>query len=156
MVWTFNANDYEERSFPLIPEGDHRLRINDAQLGISKTSGKDMLTITFDVSGYNSNVWYYIVLDPDKVKQTNQKLGEFFAAFDIKQYDVSKCSEWIGRTGGAKLKHEDFNGDKTVKVHYLLKREKLANLPPWRGTDAVTTAIPEAIPVDDSFPFEIS
>lgn len=153
MVWTFNENDYEERSFPLIPEGDHRLRIHDAELGTSKSSGKDMLTITFDVSGYNSSVWYYIVLDPDKVKQTNQKLGEFFRAFDIKQYDVTKCAEWIGKTGGARLKHEEFNGNTSAKVHFLLKREKLDSLPPWKGTDAVTTAIPEATPVD--FPFEI-
>lgn len=154
MAWTFNANDYEERSFPLIPEGDHRLRIHDAELGTSKSSGKDMLTITFDVSGYNSSVWYYIVLDPDKVKQTNQKLGEFFAAFDIKQYDVTKCSEWVGKTGGARLKHEEFNGNTNAKIHFLLKREKLDALPPWKGTDVVTTAIPEVTPADD-FPFSI-
>jgi len=155
MAWTFNANDYEERTFELIPEGDHRIRIADAQLGTSKSSGKDMLTITFDVSGYSSSVWYYIVLDPDKVKQTNQKLGEFFKAFDIKQYDVTKCSEWVGKTGGARIKHEEWNGEKNAKIHFLLKREKCDALPPWKGTSTVESVIPDVTPMGSDFPFEI-
>lgn len=155
MAWTYNENDYEERSFPLIPEGDHRVRIADATLGQSKSSGKDMLTITFDVSGYSSSVWYYIVLDEEKVKATNQKLGEFFKAFDIKNYDVTKCASWVGSTGGARIKHEEWNGDTNAKIHFLLKREKLDKLPPWKGTEssAAVNVIPDMTPTD--FPFEI-
>ena len=156
MAWTYNENDYTERDFPLIPEGDHRIRIKDAELGTSKSSGKDMLTITFEVSGYNSSVWYYIVLDPEKVKETNQRLGEFFKAFDIKTYDVSKCSQWVGSTGGARIKHEEFNGSQSAKIRFFLKREKLDSLPPWKGNDSAAAAvIPDLVPADADFPFDI-
>ena len=33
MAWIFNPNDYEEKDFSPIPAGEHRVRIEDVEIG---------------------------------------------------------------------------------------------------------------------------
>ena len=60
--WIFNKAEYEEQDFAPIPAGDHRVRISEV---IEKTfsSGNEGFEITLDVSGHNSKLWFYLVLD---------------------------------------------------------------------------------------------
>ena len=48
--WNFNANDYEEKSFEVLPVGDYRVRIASAEEKTSK-AGNPMVELKFDVSG---------------------------------------------------------------------------------------------------------
>ena len=54
--WIYNASDYTARNFELIPEGDHRVRINNVIEKVFST-GNEGFEITLDVPGYNSKLW---------------------------------------------------------------------------------------------------
>ena len=130
----YNASEYEERSYQTIPEGDHRVRINEVTEQISKNSGKQMLKFILDVSGYTSKLFYYLVFDPNNQKLTNQKVGEIFDSFGITNPDVNMYPGWIGKVGVAKVKHEAYNGEISAKVAYFIGKKKQAklNLPEWK------------------------
>ncbi len=130
--WNFNAADYEESSFAPIPAGDHRVRIAKVEEKTSRT-GNAMLEIVLDVSGYNSSLWYYLVFMNDNPKMTNQKLGQIFDSFGIQPGNMNTAS-WVGKVGGARIKHELYNGENTAKVNYFLSREKVDKLPAWQET----------------------
>ena len=158
--WTYNPNDYKENDFSPIPAGDHRVRINDV---IEKTfgSGNSGYEITLDVSGHNSKLWFYLVLDPSDTKKTNQRIGTFFESFGITDYDLSHYRGWIGKIGGVRVKHEEYNGENRPKVAFCLSKKNQEKLPAWKG-DA-QAAMPSAysgntssfteIPNDDTLPF---
>lgn len=128
--WQFNASDYEETSFTLIPIGNHRCRIAEVEETKSK-SGNDMIKITLDVSGYNSTLWYYLVFMPDNAKMTNQKLGELWDSFGIKQGDMNFKS-WVGKVGACRVKHELYEDENQARLHYFIKRDKQSDLPAWQ------------------------
>ena len=150
--WNFDPSMYEEKDFTIIPAGDHRVRIADV---VEKTfkSGNDGYEITFVVSGHSGKLWFYLVLNAADQKKTNQNLGTFFECFGITQYTMGNGKQWIGKVGGARVKHEEYNGTMSAKVQYLLNRKKQEQLPPWKGN---TTAAPAAgfTQVEDELPFE--
>lgn len=128
--WNFNAADYEETSFKPIPVGDHRVRIQSAEEQTSG-SGRPMIKLVLEVSGYNSTVWHYIVFMVDNPKLTNQKLGEFWDSFGIQQGNLNVQS-WVGKVGAAKVKHEDYNGESNAKIAYFIKKDRQDKLPAWQ------------------------
>ena len=150
--WTFNPNDYEERDFTLIPEGNYRVRIHDV---VEKTfrSGNAGYEITLDVSGYASKLWFYLVLNTADVKQTNQNIGAFFNSFGIVGNQMGTGKQWIGKVGAARVKHEEYNGQTSAKVQYLIAKSKQDSLPPWqeKGNSAPASAPAEQgfVQVDD-------
>ena len=128
--WNFNAEDYEEQSFKPIPVGDHRVRIASAEEQIS-SSGKQMIKLVLNVSGYSSTIWHYLVFMPDNQKLTNQKLGEFWNSFGIPQGNFNTAS-WTGKVGAAKVKHEDYNGESNAKIAYFINKDRQDKLPAWQ------------------------
>lgn len=130
ITWNFDTNEYEEVSFKPIPVGDHRVRIQSAEEQTSR-SGKQMIKVVLDVSGYNSSIWHWIVFDPNNSKLTNQKLGELFNSFEIQPGNFN-LSNWVGKVGAAKVKHEDYEGQPSPKVAYFIGKEKQIKLPPWQ------------------------
>ena len=144
--WNFNASDYEEQSFKPIPIGDHRVRIASAEEQTSN-SGRQMIKLVLDVSGYNATIWHYIVFMPENQKLTNQKLGELWNSFGIPQGNFN-LQQWVGKVGAAKVKHEDYNGELSAKIAYFINKSKQDKLPAWR--DANNTGVPsDYIPVGD-------
>lgn len=145
--WNFNPNDYQERVFTLIPEGNYRVRIHDV-VGKTFRSGNEGYEIVLDVSGYASKLWYYLVLNAADVKQTNQNIGSFFNSFGITGNQMGTGKQWIGKVGAARVKHEEYNGQTSAKVQYLIGKSKQDNLPPWqeKGNSA-----PAAAPVEQGF-----
>lgn len=125
--WTFNKNEYTARNFSLIPEGDHRVNINNVVEKVFN-SGKEGFEITLNVSGYDSKLWYCLVLDPSDSVKTNQRLGMFFDSFDIRDYDLSRYSDWIGRDGAVRVKHNMYNGSKNASVAFCLSRSQQSKL----------------------------
>ena len=157
--WRFNAADYKENDFAPIPVGDHRVRIANVEEQKS-SAGNDMLKLTLDVSGHGSSLWFYLVFMPDNPQITNQRLGQIFDSFGIAPNDMN-ISNWIGKVGGARVKHEQYNGEASAKVNYFLSRSKVEKLPAWQdapGKASVTgggTYAPkyEEIKTDDDLPF---
>ena len=128
--WNYNAEDYQENSFAPIPVGDHRVRI--ASVEEKKSSGgNDMLVLTLDVSGYGSSLWFYLVFMPDNPQITNSRLGQIFDSFGIAPGDMN-TQNWIGKVGGARVMHEQYNGEASAKVKYFLSRSKVDKLPAWQ------------------------
>lgn len=142
----------EEQVFEPIPEGAHRIRIKSADKAVS-SSGNDMIAFQFEVSGYNSLLYHYIVFLDDKPEITNRNLTQFFDSFkDIPDGDFNMAN-WIGKVGACVVKHDEYNGQKNAKVRYFLKAEKQADLPQWKepsekASDAAAPQINE-----DDLPF---
>lgn len=133
MGWEFKRE--EGSGFEIIPEGKHRIRIKSAQKEISK-NGNDMLALQFDVSGYDSTLYHYIVFLCDRPEITNRNLTQFFDSFkDIPEGDFD-TSHWIGKVGACTVKHEEYNGEKKAKLGYFIHKDKQGDLPPWKeGSD---------------------
>ena len=139
MAWIFNPNEYEAKEFTIIPAGDHRVRITDV-VGKTFKSGNNGFEITLEVSGHGGTLWFYLVLDPADTKKTNQRIGTFFESFDITDYDLSHYRNWIGKVGGVRVKHEEYNGSQSAKVAFCLNRKNQDKLPQAKFNTAVATA----------------
>lgn len=126
--WTFNPAEYQENDFTIIPAGDHRVRVNEV---VSKTfnSGREGYEITLEVSGHNSKLWFYLILDPADTKKTNQRIGTFFESFGITDYDMTHFNGWIGKVGAVRVKHEAYNGSDQAKVAFCLSKKNQEKLP---------------------------
>lgn len=127
MAWSYNR---EESSFTLIPEGTHRIRINSVEKVVAKT-GREMLAFKFDVSGYSSMIFHNIVFMEDRPQLTNRLLTQFFDAFPGIPDGEFNLQNWIGKVGAAKVRHEEYNGDKNAKIHYFVAADKQKDLPAW-------------------------
>ncbi len=158
MSWNYQRD--ESTGFKPIPVGDHRIRIAKAEKAVSKT-GKDMLTLEFEVSGYNSKLYHYIVFLPDRPEITNRNLTQFFDSFkDIPDGDFNTAN-WIGKVGACAVKHEEYNGNVSAKIKWFIHKDKQGNLPPWKepengsqttvGAGAPNVNVP--VGMDDEFPF---
>ena len=153
--WTFNAEDYSESDFSIIPAGDHRVRIMDVEEKVSK-SGNEMYEITLAVNGHNSKLWFYLVLDKADPKKTNQRIGDFFNSFGIADRSMGSGKQWVGKVGAVRVKHEEYNGNMSAKVAYVLSRKNQEKLEAWKTTSNGIT-IPNLTPVatvaEEELPF---
>ena len=118
-----------------------------------------MIKLILDVSGYNSTVWHWLVFLPDKPELTNQKLGEFFNSFGIQPGNFNLTS-WIGKVGAAKVKHELYEGETTVKVAYFIGKDRQDKLSAWvepsnkaAVTGQVTASAPTPVPTPSDLPW---
>ena len=152
--WTFDPSQYSEKNFDIIPQGDYRARIEDV---VEKTfsSGKQGYEITMAINGYNSRMWFYLVLDPSNVAQTNQRIGDFFNSFGITNPAMGTGKQWINAVGAVRVKHEQYNGETRAKIAYCIARNRQDKLDPWKNNGAAPTAqnfAPVEIP-DTELPF---
>lgn len=130
MAWEYSRE--ENKGFDSrIPEGKHRIRIKAAEKAVS-SSGNDMLTLQFDVSGYNETVYHYITFMKDNPSMTNRMLTQFFDAFKDIQDGELDTQKWIGKVGACTIKHEEYNGNTKSKVGYFIHADKQGGLPAWR------------------------
>ena len=114
------------------------MRIEEAEEKTSR-SGKDMIKLTLEVSGYKLKLWKYILLDSsdaEATRYTDQWLGSIYDSFGIERGNTDVYS-WEGKTGGARVRHKpDANGDMRAEIHYFLPRKKVDTLPAWQeGTN---------------------
>lgn len=128
MAWEYQRE--ESNQFEVIPEGQYRVRVKSAEKAQSK-SGNDMLALQLEVSGQNSILFHYIVFLQDRPEITNRMLTQFYDSFkDIPEGDTN-IANWVGKVGACKVKHEEYNGNKSAKVSYFIKADKQGDLPPW-------------------------
>lgn len=149
--FTYNPAEYTEQDFSIIPQGDHRVRIFDV---VEKTfsSGREGFEVTLEVSGYNSKLWHYLIIDAADPQKTNQRLGGFFDCFGITNYNLAAFNTWKGKIGAVRVKHEEYNGAQTAKVAFCLNRKKQDTLAPWKepGNAVKPTEGFTAVPIDDT------
>lgn len=146
MAWNYQR---QEQQFPIIPEGEYRIRIKDAEMAKSRV-GNDMIVLQFDVSGRSEILWHRITFLQDKPEVTNRNLTKFFDSFKgIPEGDFN-VRNWIGKVGACRIKHEesDYNGGTTqARVHYFIAANKQDALPAWKEPvrkskdDAVAPAV---------------
>lgn len=152
--WNYDPSQYTERSFELIPVGDYRARIIDV---VEKKfgSGNEGYEMTLQINGYNSKVWYYLVLNRDNIAQTNQRIGEFFDSFGITSPAMGNGKQWIGAAGAVRIKHDEYNGKTTAKVAYVIARKNQDKLPAWKGNATATAAAPAGeVDIPSELPFD--
>ncbi len=152
--WTFDPSQYKEKNFEIIPVGDYRARIADV---VERTfnSGNSGYEITLDINGYNSKMWFYLVLDTSNPGQTNQRLGEFFDSFGIKNYSTGSGKQWIGSVGAVRIKHEAYKGENKAKVAYVIARNRQEKLAPWKGVNATQAAPVAQVEIPSDLPFDM-
>jgi hypothetical protein len=156
--WTYDPSQYEEKSFQIIPVGDYRARIADV---VEKTfsSGNGGYEITLDINGYNSKVWFYLVLDASNPQQTNQRIGDFFNSFGITNPAMGTGKQWIGSVGAVRIKHDEYQGNTNAKVAYCINRSRQDKLPAWKQNGAMptNTATSEFVNVEvpGDLPFDV-
>ena len=152
--WNFDATQYKEQDFQIIPAGDHRVRIDDV---VEKkfNSGNEGYEITLSVNGYNSKLWLYLVLDASNVERTNQRIGEFFNSFGITNTAMGSGKQWIGSVGAVRVKHEEYNGTIGAKVGYCINNSRQDKLAPWKNTDAPAPAAPAVQVPQSDLPFDV-
>ena len=147
MAWHYERTESE---FAKIPEGVLRIRIGEVEKTTSK-SGNEMLKFQFDVSGYNSKLFHYIVFLPDRPEITNRNLTQFFDSFaDIPDGNFN-FMEWVGKVGAANVEHDgDF-----VRIKSFIKKSAQKELPPWEeeGGNDSNSVMSGFTEVDDDMPF---
>ena len=156
--WTYDPSQYEEKHFEIIPVGDYRARIADVveRCAANKnafSSGNEGYEITLEINGYNSKMWFYLVLDPQNVAQTNQRIGDFFNSFGITNPAMGSGKQWIGSVGAVRIKHELYKGNNTAKVAYCIARSRQDKLPAWQNGGTAAPVAEETIEIPDDLPF---
>ena len=134
MAWNYQRE--ESNGFAPLPEGKYRIRIKGIEKAQSR-NGNEMLVFQFDVSGSNKTLYHYITFLPNNPQVTNGQLTQFFDSFkDIKDGDFDFLN-WVGKVGAAKIKHEEYNGEKRERISYFIKADKQKDLPAWQeGSNA--------------------
>ena len=154
--WTYDPSQYQEKNFTIIPVGDYRARVADV---VEKTfnSGNQGYEITLDINGHASKVWFYLVLDASNPQQTNQRIGDFFNSFGITNPAMGTGKQWIGSVGAVRIKHEEYNGNNTAKVAYVIARNRQDKLPAWQNpTNAAPTAqVAQNVDIPENLPFDV-
>ncbi len=152
--WTFDPSQYEEKNFEIIPVGDYRARISEVE---EKTfsSGNQGYEITMEINGYNSRMWFYLVLDASNPAQTNQRIGDFFNSFGITNPAMGTGKQWIGSVGAVRVKHELYKGENRAKISYCIARNRQDKLPAWKNAGNGAPAAPayEQIDIPEDLPF---
>lgn len=143
--WTYDPSQYQEKNFQLIPVGDYRARITDVQEK-KFSSGNEGYEITLEINGYNSKMWFYLVLDTADPAKTNQRIGDFFNSFGITTPTMGTGKQWIGMIGAVRVKHEEYNGSMSAKVAYCINRNRQDKLAAWKNTSGAPMAAAPAAP----------
>lgn len=132
--WHYNPANYNAEGYQLIPPGEYRVRIEDAEEKESKT-GKPMIKMTLKVSGYNTKVWNYVVLDntsQEAIARTDSTLGRIYDSFNITPGNLN-LQDWKGKVGAAEIKNELDNKEvMRASVKYFIQRKKQDTLPAWQ------------------------
>lgn len=139
--WTFDPSQYKESNFQVIPVGDYRARIIDVVEKIFST-GNEGYEMTLEINGYNSRLWYRLVLDKSNPASTNQRIGDFFDSFGITNTAMGTGKQWVGAVGAVRVKQGEFNGTTRPEVAYCISRSRQETLPAWKNTTTTAAAAP--------------
>lgn len=148
IAWNFEA--VESDGYSLLPVGDYRIRI--AKVEEKKTStGKDAINVTFDISGKNNKLFYFLVFDPNHKDITNQKITRLVDSFGIDRGNLN-FPTWVGKVGGCKVKHQhnDYKNEDEAVIHFFLDKNQQKALPAWvEGSGTTQTSSGSGLVVEE-------
>lgn len=121
--WNYNADEYSERNFSLVPEGNHHVIIQNIKERVFN-SGNEGFEITLEIPGQAEKLWYYLVLNPAERQKTNQRIGMFFDSFAIRDTNLSHYLSWIGHDGVVRVKHDTYDGEVRSRVAFCISRSQ--------------------------------
>lgn len=151
--WKYNPANYNAGGYQLVPPGQYRVRIEDAEETESKT-GKPMVKMKLKVSGYNGYIWKYVVLDstsPEAIARTDDYLGRIFDSFNIPVGSMN-LEDWKGKVGAAEIKNEpNDKGTQRAEVNWFIRRNEQRELPAWQE-HPVAKVNPEMADFEDDLP----
>lgn len=133
---------YKKQEHTECQPGNYRCIILKAEAGVSKTSGKNMLTIHLRPSGTASTVKAYIVDNDWFDSNFSSFLDAFPALKDNSNPD--NCFAWRGAMGAVKLKVNDDGYFETAKYPWI-PADKATKLPEfeWKARDDEPQEMPE-------------
>lgn len=155
ITWNYDPSQYEEKNFEIIPVGDYRARIAEVEEKTFK-SGNQGYEITMEINGYNSRMWFYLVLDSGNPAATNQRIGDFFNSFGITSPAMGTGKQWVGAVGAVRVKHELYEGENRAKIAYCIARNRQDKLPAWKNaapTAAQAAPAFETVDIPEDLPF---
>lgn len=147
--YTYKKQEHTERQ-----PGNYRCIILKAEAGVSKTSGKNMLTIYLRPSGTASTVKAYIVDNDWFDSNFSSFLDAFPALKDNSNPD--NCFAWRGAIGAVKLNVNDDGYFETAKYPWIAANDKRATKLPefeWKAREDEAQDMPvlqEFTELDDS------
>ena len=136
--WKFNQDNYNQESYSLINQGNHRVRIADVKETMAQ-NGTEGLEITLEVNGYESRLKHFIWYNRERAAMTDRKLGELFDSFNITGDARNSCEAWVGKMGAVHVVHDEYRGRMIAKVKFCLKRDVQVKLPAWRDKTSLTS-----------------
>lgn len=134
----FDSENYEPRKFEPVKPGKYAFSVVNATEGVSKSSGRDMITLELavQVPGKEEPVTVYDYLFTYEDKNGNtilDKIASFCEATGLlDQFKAGEVTDvlCVGVSGKAQFKLEpDKNGNQYLKVHYYLKPEGFSESP---------------------------
>lgn len=128
-MWDYQRTESENNYGP-IPVGDYRVRIAKAEMAVSST-GNDMISMQFDVSGTNKKLFHNLVNSKKNPKWTNEKLTEFYDSFAEIPEGSGDLASWVGKVGAVHVKHEEWNGEMRARIAWFIEAKRQGGLPAW-------------------------
>ncbi len=122
-MWDYTTPKKEE-----IADGDYRLKIFKAEYVQSKT-GKMMLRLCCNISGYETSINYHIILDPNNRERTNRNLQSMFYSFGIPEGDMN-VTTYVEKEGAGRIER-DPNNPEYSNIKYLIYGKRKDDLPPF-------------------------
>lgn len=120
-----------DTNFPLMKEGNYRVRINRASI----TLGSDYnayIEIILDVSGTAKKLTYYVCLDMNNEQDTHNRLKALYDSFGINYSEQDNMDSWKRKTGAVRIIHKQYQGKTFAKIAFCLDKEYQKKLPTWK------------------------
>ena len=128
MKWDYDNSQYskEDNDFPLVPEGEYRVKILEVEDKRSSTN-KDMRVLKLGLADEEGTLIYNLVFDPDKRRFTNQALGRIFDSFKIPEGELN-IAHWVDEIGAAEITHKEYKGRMYLNIKSFLTQERQQEL----------------------------
>ena len=129
-------NLINDTNFPIMKEGDYRVRIN----RVSITLGSDYnahFEIILDVSGTARKLTYYVCLDMNNEQETNNRLQALYNSFGINYSEQDNLDSWKRKTGAVRIINKQYQGKTFAKIAFCLDKEYQKKLPKWKEVNFV-------------------
>ncbi len=125
-----------DTNFPIMREGDYRVRINRASITVD-SDNNDLLEIVLDVSGTARKLTYHICLDESNEQHTNNRLKALYNSFDINYSEQDNLDSWKRKTGAIRITHTQYQGKMFAKIAFCLDKEYQKKLPKWKEVNYI-------------------
>ena len=123
-------------NFPLMKEGNYRVRISRASI----TLGSDYnayIKIILDVSGTARKLIYNVCLDMNNEQETNNRLQALYNSFGINYSEQDNLDSWKRKTGAVRIINKQYQGKTFAKIAFCLDKEYQKKLPKWKEVNFV-------------------